>query len=89
MRFLAFSKKILLPVKEWKASFDRFNFKVIIICTAFIVESTSLFAQIKSFEFLNLPGNATLSALGGVNVSSTNQNVNFFQSNPALASNAR
>ncbi len=33
---------------------------------------------------MNLPGNAALSALGGVNVSSFNQNVNFFQSNPAL-----
>lgn len=62
-----------------------FKLKAIIFVATFVAISSSGFAQKKSFEFLNLPGNATLSALGGVNVSSVNQNVNFFQSNPALA----
>jgi hypothetical protein len=39
-----------------------------------------------SFSFVNLPGHAPLAALGGVNVSLRNQNVNFFLSNPALLS---
>jgi len=47
--------------------------------------STTLHAQPAGFQFLNLPGHAMLSALGGVNVSQADRNVNFFQSNPALA----
>jgi len=38
----------------------------------------------RSFEFLNVPGNARLMGLGGVNVSLTDKDVNFFFSNPAL-----
>ncbi|MDN5200812.1 type IX secretion system protein PorQ [Fulvivirgaceae bacterium BMA10] len=38
----------------------------------------------KSFEFLNLAGNAKVAALGGVNISSGNSDVNMFLSNPAL-----
>lgn len=38
-----------------------------------------------SFEFLNVPSNARLSALGGVNVSLADRDVNFFLSNPSLA----
>lgn len=86
MRLSNPSKEIIRPCKEWTKSFERFNFKAIVIGATFICASTSLLAQTKSFEFLNLPGNATLSALGGVNVSAVNQNVNFFQSNPALTS---
>lgn len=85
MRSLNLSRKALLPVTEWATSFGRVNWRAIILGAALIFVSTSLIAQTKSFEFLNLPGNATLSALGGVNVSAANQNVNFFQSNPALA----
>lgn len=51
--------------------------------------STSTFAQIggkDSFEFLNVPGNARLAALGGVNVSLADRDLNFFYSNPALIS---
>lgn len=59
--------------------------KTICLCLILIFNSSLLFSQTHSFEFLNLPGNATLSALGGVNVSSSNLNVNSFQSNPALA----
>lgn len=40
-----------------------------------------------SFEFLNDPGNARLAALGGVNISRTND-LNLFQSNPALLSDS-
>lgn len=35
-------------------------------------------------EFLNLPGNARISALGAVNVSNLDKDVNMFLSNPAL-----
>lgn len=55
------------------------------LCIIFLLISSYVFSQTRSFEFLNLPGNATLSALGGINVSSANQNVNFFIANPALA----
>jgi hypothetical protein len=44
-----------------------------------------LSAQTNSFQFLKLPGSARLSALGGVTVSAANRDVNYFQSNPALA----
>lgn len=37
------------------------------------------------FDFLQLPAHARLSALGGVNVSLADKDVNFFLSNPALA----
>jgi hypothetical protein len=42
--------------------------------------------QRKSFEFLNVPNNARLSALGGVNTSLADKDVNFFFYNPALTS---
>src|SRR6187399_144179 len=38
----------------------------------------------QSFQFLQIPNNARLSALGGVNVSLSDQDINFFYSNPAL-----
>lgn len=38
-----------------------------------------------SYRFLDVPGNARLAALGGVNVSLADRDVNFFFSNPALA----
>jgi hypothetical protein len=38
----------------------------------------------KSFEFLNVPNNARLAALGGVNTSLTDRDINFLFSNPAL-----
>ena len=49
--------------------------------------TTSGFAQLggkKSFEFLNVPNNARLTALGGVNVSLADRDVNFVLSNPTL-----
>jgi len=42
----------------------------------------------RSFDFLNVPGNARLSGLGGVNVSLADKDVNFFFSNPALVSDS-
>ena len=42
----------------------------------------------RSFEFLNVPGNARLAALGGVNVSLRDRDVNFLFSNPALISDS-
>jgi hypothetical protein len=41
-----------------------------------------------SYEFLNIPTQARLAALGGVNVSHYNKDVNFFFSNPALVSDS-
>lgn len=38
----------------------------------------------RSFEFINLPSNARTAALGGVNVSHTENNIESFLSNPAL-----
>ncbi|MBT1700640.1 hypothetical protein KK083_27370, partial [Fulvivirgaceae bacterium PWU4] len=38
-----------------------------------------------SFEFLEVPPAARLSALGGVNVSLADRDVGFFAGNPALA----
>src|SRR5678816_82655 len=79
LRNLTFSKQ------EKKAGARGFYLKALELSVIFVIGSVSVIAQTKSFEFINLPGNATLSALGGLNVSSANQNVNFFQSNPALA----
>lgn len=41
-----------------------------------------------SYEFLNIPSNARLAGLGGVNVSLANRDVNFFFSNPALVTDS-
>ena len=51
------------------------------------VVTIPVFSQIggkKSFEFLNVPNNARLAALGGVNASLADRDVNFFYSNPSL-----
>jgi len=40
---------------------------------------------LKSFEFLNTPNNARLAALGGVNTSLSDRDLNFFFYNPATA----
>lgn len=42
----------------------------------------------RSYEFLNVPNNARLAGLGGVNVSYLDKDVNFFMSNPALVSDS-
>lgn len=58
----------------------------IFICLLFLITSTS-YAQLggkKSFEFLNVPNNARLAALGGVNISLADRDVNFISSNPTL-----
>lgn len=51
------------------------------------ISSTSLaqIATTKSFGFLDVPNNARLAALGGVNVSLTDRDLNFFYSNPSLS----
>jgi hypothetical protein len=41
-----------------------------------------------SFEFINVPANARLAALGGVNVSLADRDVNFFLTNPSLVSDS-
>jgi hypothetical protein len=42
----------------------------------------------KSYQFLSLPPSARLSAIGGMNVSLADRDVNFFFSNPALVSDS-
>ena len=39
----------------------------------------------QSFDFLKIPGHARLAAVGGVNVSLADRDINFFHDNPALA----
>ena len=58
-----------------------------IFISLFCVMTTTSFAQLggkKSFEFLNVPNNARLAALGGINVSLSDRDVNFMFSNPVL-----
>lgn len=53
-----------------------------------LIAGLPAFAQIggkRSFEFLNVPANARLASLGGVNVSLADRDVNFFYSNPSLS----
>jgi hypothetical protein len=42
----------------------------------------------RSFEFLHVPNNARLAAIGGKNISLQDRDVNFFYSNPALISDS-
>lgn len=49
----------------------------------FCLVASNSFSQ--SFSFLNTPSSARLSALGGVNVSLHDRDVNFFSTNPSLA----
>lgn len=49
-----------------------------------LLGSSSVIAQ-STFSFLNTPANARLAALGGVNVSLVNKDVNFFVNNPSLS----
>lgn len=47
--------------------------------------SVAQIAATKSFGFLDVPNNARLAALGGVNISLSDRDVNFYSSNPALS----
>ncbi len=63
------------------------NYAQRLIFYILILSPSVLFAQLggkHSFEFLNVPNNARLAALGGVNASLSDRDVNFFYSNPAL-----
>ncbi len=58
----------------------------IFICLLSMITTTSV-AQLggkNSFEFLNVPNNARLAALGGINVSLSDRDVNLAFSNPTL-----
>lgn len=48
------------------------------------LSAISAFSQ-SAFSFLNAPAHARLAALGGVNISLTDRDVNLFTNNPALA----
>jgi hypothetical protein len=55
----------------------------------FLFSTVSSYAQLggkRSFEFLQIPASARQAALGGVNVSLADQDVNFFFASPALVS---
>jgi hypothetical protein len=51
-------------------------------------KSIAQFGGRNSYEFLNVPTNARLAGLGGVNVSLANRDINFFFSNPALVTDS-
>jgi hypothetical protein len=60
--------------------------RIILLLLCFVTVTS--FAQIggkTSFDFLNVPVSARLSALGGVNVSLADRDITFFAGNPALA----
>src|SRR3990170_1563637 len=53
----------------------------------FCLAATGALAQLagsESLDFLRLPTHARLAALGGVNVSLADRDINFFHNNPAL-----
>ncbi len=68
----------------------RINFYVFLLCvstflTALVFEIQAQFlGGQQSFSFLKFPAHAQIAALGGVNISLRNSNVNLFTSNPAL-----
>lgn len=64
--------------------------KLLLISLGLTIAANS-FAQFggrNSYEFLNIPANARLAGLGGVNVSLANRDVNFFFNNPALVTDS-
>lgn len=64
--------------------------KVYLIIFGIIIAGKCLaqFGGRNSYEFLNVPTNARLAGLGGVNVSLANRDVNFFFNNPALVTDS-
>jgi len=48
-----------------------------------------IYGQNNSFDFLNIPVNSKLAALGGYNITLSTENNNFFYNNPALIKNGR
>jgi hypothetical protein len=63
-----------------------------LLSVAFLIVTTSKvvaqFGGQSSFQFLNIPTHARLAALGGVNVSAADQEINFLFNNPALVSDS-
>ncbi|MFO7257373.1 MAG: type IX secretion system protein PorQ [Bacteroidota bacterium] len=59
------------------------NLLVYVLCVASFAAHAQTSGS-SSYTFLDVPGNARLAALGGVNVSLADRDVNFFFSNPAL-----
>jgi hypothetical protein len=53
-----------------------------------IIAAPRLVFSQSAFSFVNAPANARLSALGGVNVSLVDRDVNFFTSNPATTTDS-
>lgn len=59
-----------------------------IFLSLIVWESSGQIGGQRSFEFLNVPTNARLAGLGGVNTSLADRDINFFFSNPALISDS-
>ncbi len=67
--------------------FFRVMLKEIYVCMAFVFGSLPAFSQVggySSFDFLTVPVNARVAGVGGVNVSSSDKDVNMILQNPAV-----
>lgn len=69
--------------KSW-----RLYFTVLIVLSLVSFHSFSQIGGRNSFDFINIPNTARLAAMGGINVSLADRDVNFFSSNPALVSDS-
>ncbi len=57
---------------------------IVVLCTIFCGSVQAQTGGQNSFQFVNLPGNAHVAALGGMNVSTYDRDVNMVWQNPAL-----
>lgn len=64
------------------------KYLVTLLVCAFSFQGLAQVGGQTSFEFLNVPTNARLAGLGGVNVSLSDKDVNFLFSNPSLVSDS-
>lgn len=62
----------------------KYTLGIIIVFGSLSIPSFGQIGGLRSFDFLNIPGDARTAALGGTNVSLGNGDVNTFQLNPAL-----
>ncbi len=64
------------------------KYRIVVLAMLLSCQGLAQWGGQRSFEFLNVPGNARLAALGGINVSLVDKDINFFFSNPALVSDS-
>src|SRR5690606_38004194 len=65
---------------------DVSRFFLVCLFQFFILSSIAQIGGRYAFEFMNVPAHARLAALGGVNISLTDRDINFVSSNPSLLS---